>query len=1006
MAGVSNKPEQTAAGSDFDEKVVATGLRLYSLIEGETPSIFRKNYWTGKVMDWSMQDEAFKVEMFRFVDVFPSLKTAESVATHLREYFGRPEQDFPDALQWGIKAVSPDSFAAKMIAKGIAKNIEAMGSQFILGATAEEALPVLRKLRADGLALTIDLLGEAVVSEREAEEYSRRYLELLETLDREQRHWKALQSESDLDWGSSPKVNVSIKASAMYSQMKARAFEDSVQQAKERLRPIFRRAKAMGASVYLDMEHLGLKNLTLALYRSIMEEPEFRGYPHSGIAIQAYLRDSEQDVRDLLAWCRAHEQRITIRLVKGAYWDDEVMQARQHNWPIPVYTDKNATDANFEKVALLILENHEHFGLACASHNIRSIAFVLKAAEQLGVQPDRLEFQVLYGMAEPVRNALRKAGLRLRLYAPVGEMIPGMAYLVRRLLENTSNESFLRLSFNQGVSKEELLKNPSLLAVNDGLPHHSEGATQTTSSSFQNLPPLDWTIEEHREYFAKALQAVRRRFPIEAPLAIGSEQVSTASKIESTNPNNPAEIVGVASAAGKADAQRAIHAAREALAQWRDTSPAVRAEYLFRAAEIARGRRYDLAALQVFEAGKGWSETDADVCEAIDFLEYYGREMNRLARPQKMGNAPGESSLLFYEPRGVTAVIAPWNFPLAISTGMTAAAIVTGNTVVYKPSSETPIIGRMLYELFRDAGLPPGVLNYLPGPGREVGDLLVTHPDIALIAFTGSREVGLRMLRLAAETPEGAVEVKRVIAEMGGKNAIIVDTDANLDEAVEAVLHSAFGYQGQKCSACSRLILLDEIHDRFVERLRAAAESIYLGPAEDPRSEMGAVISAGARKKIDEYVEIGKQEGTLVLERQWDHGTGHFVPLTIVKDIRPEHRLAQEEIFGPVLAVMRAKTFDEALTVANGTPYALTGGVLSRSPENIDKARRRFRVGNLYINRGCTGAIVNRHPFGGFKMSGVGSKAGGPDYLQQFMVPRNIVENTIRRGFAPMETAD
>jgi RHH-type proline utilization regulon transcriptional repressor/proline dehydrogenase/delta 1-pyrroline-5-carboxylate dehydrogenase len=370
-----------------------------------------------------------------------------------------------------------------------------------------------------------------------------------------------------------------------------------------------------------------------------------------------------------------------------------------------------------------------------------------------------------------------------------------------------------------------------------------------------------------------------------------------------------------------------------------------------------------------------------------------------------MGDAPGESSVLFYEPRGVAAVIAPWNFPLAISMGMTSAAIVTGNPVVFKPSSETPLIGYMVYEVFREAGLPPGVLNYLPGPGAEVGDTLSTHPDVALIAFTGSKGVGLRILRLAAEPPEGAQGVKHVIAEMGGKNAIIVDADADLDEAVEAVMHSAFGYQGQKCSACSRLILLDAIHDKLLDRLRAAAESIHLGPAEDPRSEMGAVISAGAKKSIDEYIEIGKREGTLVLSRNWQRGSGHFVPLTIFKDIRPEHRLAQEEIFGPVLSVMRVKDFDEAIKVANGTPYALTGAVLSRSPENIAKARRRFRVGNLYINRGSTGAIVERHPFGGFKMSGLGSKAGGPDYLLQFMIPRSVVENTIRRGFAPPEDA-
>jgi RHH-type proline utilization regulon transcriptional repressor/proline dehydrogenase/delta 1-pyrroline-5-carboxylate dehydrogenase len=377
--------------------------------------------------------------------------------------------------------------------------------------------------------------------------------------------------------------------------------------------------------------------------------------------------------------------------------------------------------------------------------------------------------------------------------------------------------------------------------------------------------------------------------------------------------------------------------------------------------------------------------------------------MIRLATPRRMGKVPGEMSHLFYEPRGVTAVIAPWNFPLAISTGMISAALVTGNTVVYKPSSQSFVIGSMIYKIFQQARLPHGVLNFLSGPGSEIGDFLVTHPDVALIAFTGSKEVGLRIIELAGKTPEGVMHVKNVVAEMGGKNAIIVDADADLDEAVVHILQSAFGYQGQKCSACSRLIVLEENYDKLIRRLKDAAESIELGHTEAPEHIMGAVIDAAAKKRILHYIEIGKKEGKCLLERYIPDSNGHVVPLTILTDIRPEHRIAQEEIFGPVLAIIKVRDFDEALKVANNTQYALTGGLFSRSPENIARARREFRVGNLYINRGCTGALAGRHPFGGFKMSGVGSKTGGPDYLLQFMVPRNVAENTLRRGFAPME---
>ena len=1004
---------------DLDSRIIARGRALYSRIEEQTPSFFERDYWTSKVLDWCMHDEAFKTEAFRFVDVFPALPQAKSVARHLREYFARPDQDFVEALQRFLRAVNPDSLAARVLAKGVSYNIRAMGRQFIAGETPDKALPALRPFREQGSAFSIDILGEAVVSETEAERYARRYTELLAVMTRETAAWAPLAPGTGyLDWDFSPKINISVKPSSLYSQMNPRAFEDSIDKSKQRLRPLLRQVMDRGAFLNVDMEHYAVKSLTLALYKELLEEEEFRGYPHTGIAMQAYLREAADDVGALVDWCRARQQRVTIRLVKGAYWDSEVIHARQNGWPPPVFTDKHESDANFERVARLVLANHEFLSLACGSHNIRSIAAVIETAKEMRVPEDRYEFQILYGMAEPIRKALLADGLRVRLYSPIGELVPGMAYLVRRLLENTSNESFLRKSFTEHASMEELLRNPTSFTKrrepapaasrsHDGEDSAESNKTDAKPAPFVNEPLWDWAIAGHRERFSDALREIRESFPLRAPLFIGGKPVETEKTIRSINPNRPSEEVGSTASAGPEQARAAIAAAGAAFPAWRDAVPNQRAECLFAAAAAARRRRYELAALQVFEAGKNWSEADADVCEAIDFLDYYGREMLRLGVPRAMGDVPGEDSFLFYEPLGVVTVIAPWNFPLAISMGMTAAALVAGNTVVYKPASDTPLIGSMVYRLFEEAGLPAGVLNFLPGSGGEIGDVLVTHPDVAMTAFTGSKDVGLRIIRLSAETPGGAQGVKRVVAEMGGKNAVIVDSDADLDQTIVQVLHSAFGYQGQKCSACSRLIVLESIHDKLVERLRSAAESIHLGPTGDPKSSMGAVISAAARKKIESYLDVAAEEGTVVLQRKppqsESDAEGFVVPLTIVSGIRPEHRLAQEEIFGPVLSVIKVKDFDEALEVANRTEYALTGGVFSRSPENIGRAKRNFRVGNLYINRGCTGAIVNRHPFGGFKMSGVGSKAGGPDYLLQFMLPRNVVENTIRRGFAPDE---
>ncbi len=486
------------------------------------------------------------------------------------------------------------------------------------------------------------------------------------------------------------------------------------------------------------------------------------------------------------------------------------------------------------------------------------------------------------------------------------------------------------------------------------------------------------------------------------PLHVGGRDVSTGEILDSVNPSEPSEVIGRICQAGPGEADRALGAAAAAFPSWRDTAPAARADVLVKAALAARRRLFELSAVQVLEAGKQWDQAYGDVAEAIDFFEYYARGNAPVGTYRsRSGRRPGKPTTMGTKPRGVAVVIAPWNFPLAISAGMCAAALVTGNTVVYKPSGFTPVVGHQLLELFQEAGVPAGVFNYLPGRGSVIGDRLVDSHLVSTIGFTGSMEVGLRILERAAKVHPGQSHIKRVICEMGGKNAIIVDDDADLDEAVPAVIQSAFGFQGQKCSACSRVIVVDAVYDRFVQRLVEAARSLRLGPAEDPANVVGPVIDASAQRTILAYIDLGKTEGRLLYQSGVPEGAGFYVPITLVEGIRPEHRLAQEEIFGPVLAVMRAADFDQALTWANATKFGLTGGVFSRSPRHLERARREFRVGNLYLNRGITGALVARQPFGGSRLSGGGTKAGGPDYLLHFMEPRVLTENTLRRGFTP-----
>ncbi len=489
--------------------------------------------------------------------------------------------------------------------------------------------------------------------------------------------------------------------------------------------------------------------------------------------------------------------------------------------------------------------------------------------------------------------------------------------------------------------------------------------------------------------FPEAIAQVRKQLGKTYALHIDGRDIATDKTLDSVNPANPDEVIGKVCQGGIEEAGQALAAAERAFQTWRDVAPVERAMYLVKAAEVARRRMVELSAWQVLEEGKQWAQAYNDVAEAIDFLEYYAREMIRLGGRQDCGSYAQEENFYFYQPKGVAVVIAPWNFPLAISCGMCAAAIVTGNSVVFKPSSQSSVVGHHLVELFSEAGLPAGVFNYVPGPGSVIGDYLVDSPKVSLIAFTGSMAVGLRIIERAGRTGENQPYVKKVVCEMGGKNAIILDEQFDENAAIRDVLYSAFGYQGQKCSACSRLIVTDKAYDRFVPKLVEAARKLKIGPAENPQTYMGPVIDQNAQRTISQYVELAAQEAKVLYQSKVP-AQGYYVPLTIVEGITPASRLGQEEVFGPVLAIMRAKDFEQALEWANSTRFALTGALFSNSKEHLDRAVRDFRVGNLYLNRSCVGALVKVQPFGGFKMSGVGTKAGGPDYLLHFMDPRSV----------------
>ncbi|MEO1584535.1 MAG: proline dehydrogenase family protein [Planctomycetota bacterium] len=1008
-------PRPTAADAEHEARIRAIGEELLTKARSQKAGLLSSRFYSDKLMDWSMQDQDFKVQLFRFVDVFPMLTTPDMVHDHLVDYLSQPGVTPPPGIDLGLRA---GGMAKGLMAKTISSQIKSMAANFIAGTDAASAHPRLKQLWDHDIAFSVDLLGEACISEAEADDYLAKYLDLVNNLPEAVNDWKPKpllerdhlgQSENNV-----PRCNVSIKVSSLSGKTDPIDFEGSIAAVMTRVDPILDAAKAKGVFINFDMEHYELKDLTIELFkRCALKHAD----AHLGIAIQAYLKSGPDDAHDLAEWAKDNSRQITVRLIKGAYWDFETIHAEQMGWPCPVWNEKWQTDACFEHMADIFLDacprdtTSGGIKLALGSHNVRSIAHTIAGLEQRNLPPESLELQMLHGMADELKHAAAQRNIRVREYVPVGEMIPGMAYFVRRLLENTSNESWLKAGFLDNADPDLLFANPASLntgATNPDLVdlaherHNLSPAVEGVGDSrpFYTEPTRDFADHEDRAHFQHAINN------------------ATLEPVD----NN---------AATEADAIEALDIATEAFPRWRDADPIARANALVAAAADMRHRRDELAAIMTKEAGKPWREADADVCEAIDFCEYYARLAPDLFTRNRLGKFIGELDETFYQPRGPAVIISPWNFPLAICAGMTAAALVTGNTVIVKPAEQTPFIAKLMADIFTSAIrktitrhdkilYAEQVLQFLPGRGETVGSTLVRDPRTAIIAFTGSKAVGLDIINAAGLTPKGQPHVKKVISEMGGKNAIIIDTSADLDEAVIGVRDSAFGFAGQKCSACSRCIVIDpegpqgQHITRFTNRLVEATRALVVAPPTSPSCDLGPVIDEAAANNIRRMIDLGVEHGGKQLLGSEDfegveahyplptpHAPSQYIPPHILTHITPDNPIAQNEVFGPVLAVMHAKDLTEALHIANTHTYKLTGGLFSRKPAHIERTKREFRVGNLYINRSCTGALVGRQPFGGFGLSGVGSKAGGSDYLLQFVEPRAICENTMRRGFAP-----
>ncbi len=980
----------------LEQRILDLGGRYWRLMQGEKPGLFDHRYWQGRILDWVMSDETFKIDAFRFVDVLPVLHTTRAMATHVSDYLLKEGRDFPPGVHSALR-LAAGGIAAPLASRALRANVTEMAHRFICPGDGSKAVEVLKELADRNLDFTADILGEATTSEQEADLYLGKYFDLIDLLAAAVEKWPARPQLEDSDNGPLPRANISVKISALDPWLDPADHRGSVARIKERLLPLLRQAKAQRVFINLDLEQWSCHNITYDLFEEVALDPELHDWPHLGLVVQAYLKSAESDCRRLLKLSRQRGTPFTVRLVKGAYWDYEVVQARRNNFECPVFLSKGATDASYERLSRLLLENRQLLRPAFAGHNLRSLVHALTLARELGVPKSGIEVQMLRGMAEPLRRVLVDDGYRVRIYTPIGELLPGMAYLVRRLLENTSNSGFLRQSYHEGVALEQLLAPPSPGPETAPPPGMIPGLLD---SPFANLGPLDFTRLEIRESFGQAVAAVAGQLPREVPVLVGGLVVGTAEVRAHFSPNDPELVVARVAQATRVEAQAALSLAHEHFPAWRDQALAHRAGLLEKLADLLTADRYELAGLQCHEAGKPWPEADADVAEAIDFCRYYARRAVKELGPSRQGEMAGEENFLHYEGRGPCVVIAPWNFPLAILCGMTTAALVAGNPVLIKPATAASATAYEFYRRLLAAGFPPEIVHFLPGPGAEVGSFLVEHPDISQIAFTGSREVGLAIIDKAGKTLAGQAQVKRVVCEMGGKNAIIVDEDADPDAALKGVLNSAFGYAGQKCSACSRLILVGGIYEPFMSRLSAACRTLPLAEATDPGCRLGPVIDRAAHERLQGLL-ASPPAGARLLYLGETPAKGFFIPPALFEVDDPTHPFFREELFGPILTVLRVEDFAAALALANATDFALTGAVYSRSPRNLAAARAGFKVGNLYLNRGCTGALVGRQPFGGFGMSGIGTKAGGPGYLRNFANPRCITENTMRSGFTP-----
>ncbi|MBP9674118.1 MAG: proline dehydrogenase family protein, partial [Bacteriovoracaceae bacterium] len=982
---------QELSFEDVDQKALELTRQIEQKISNYKPSLFEK--FSDYALKLTAQYDLYRVHLLKFLAILPSLdhdKGSEvkrifletlrrlDLDAKLAKIKGKKEEQasIPFLHRLFLKKIYwvTTLFPAHLLATLVRATVKLMARRFIAGENIEEAKVSLAELARSGREATLDQLGELVISHSEAEHYTQEVLKIIEGLG-------SHIQRGDKNKAGILKAHVSIKVSAMGADFKPYAFDYTYEQIAPRLRKVLMKAKEHCVFVNIDAEHYCYRDIVFEIYQKILlETPELRDFPHTGIVVQAYLQDAYEHLKQVISLAERRKMIMPIRLVKGAYWDAETIEAKAHNFIAPQFLNKEETDLHFRQLICVILQKSNTLQLCMGSHNVYDHAWAEELRNLRYPQAAPIEHQCLHMTYEALSHALQEMNLSTRNYIPIGGLLVGMAYLVRRIMENSSQVGILAQS--RSKRKKEVL-NPVMIHKTKKIKSELVFDAQFVemSAEFENVAPVRLYLLDERQNFLNQLKNFEEK-------RLGKEYENvfplTGELLEVFSPST-LQKVGSLRKASKEDVQEAVEKITKAYLQhpWRQDF-FLRAGALLKAAGLFHQHRFSLASLIVHEAGKNVGEALADVDEAIDFLAYYARQEVQLKK-----------NYTKLESRGVEVVIAPWNFPLAIPCGMVAAALVAGNAVLIKSSEQTPLIVEEMVRLLHASGVPVDILIHLPGKGSEIGKILTSHPNVHGYIFTGSKQVGLSIAeeagkKLRHKLQDNELTLVKAITEMGGKNAVIVTSSAELDETVAGILYSAFGHAGQKCSATSRVIVHSSIKKRFLERFVQATYDLKVGTAFDLSTSVNPVISAKEKKRLQDetteaILEADACGGTVLLNRVFEALPGNAIGPALfelpAKEFLNPNSFSQKELFGPIVHFTSFDTLDEAIQLFNATEYALTGGIYCQSQDDIDKLLANLKAGNLYVNRPNTGARVAIEPFGGFKMSGTGPKAGGAHYL-------------------------